>query len=140
MVNNSHVKNLVKILIGAAWLDGKIQVEEREYLRKIADEQGLKNDPDVKPLLYELRVVKPEECYQWVNEYLGDNPKEDDYQQLIQAISGLIYSDGEVAMEEAKLLTKLQELSHEKESSHSALNPLLKKIQKLYRRWIEIQN
>ncbi|MEY3401748.1 MAG: hypothetical protein RLZZ86_1363, partial [Cyanobacteriota bacterium] len=22
MVNNSHVKNLVKILIGAAWIDG----------------------------------------------------------------------------------------------------------------------
>ncbi|MDJ0733816.1 MAG: TerB family tellurite resistance protein [Nostocaceae cyanobacterium] len=140
MVNSSHVKNLVKILIGAAWLDGKIQVEEREYLRKIAEEQGLNDDPEIKPWLYELRVVKPEQCYQWVNEYLGNKPTEEDYQQLIQAISGLIYSDGEVAMEEAKLLTKLQELSHEKESSHSGLNSLLKRIQKLYRRWIEVQN
>ena len=50
MVGNSSVKNLVKILIGAAWIDGKIQPEEREYLRQIAQQKGVANDPDIKPL------------------------------------------------------------------------------------------
>ena len=52
MVNNSHVKNLVKILIGAAWIDGKIQPEERQYLREIAQAKGLASDPEIKPWLY----------------------------------------------------------------------------------------
>ncbi len=140
MVNNSNVKNLIKILIGAAWIDGKIQPEERQYLRKIAEEQCVANEPDIKPWLYELREVKPAECYLWVNEYLGASPSHEDYQKLIQAISGLIYSDGEVAIEEAKLLTKLQDLSAEKESTQPILNGILKKIQKMYRRWVEVQN
>jgi uncharacterized membrane protein YebE (DUF533 family) len=140
MVNNSNVKNLIKILIGAAWIDGKIQPEEREHLRKIAEEQGLASDPDLKPWLYELRAVQPAECYLWVSEYLGESPTLEDYQKLIQAISGLIYSDGEVAVEEAKLLSKLQDLSLEKEPTQPVLNSILKKIQKIYRRWVEIQN
>ena len=140
MVNNSSVKNLIKILIGAAWIDGKIQPEERQYLRKIAEEKGVANEPDIKPWLYELRAVQPEECYLWVGEYLGKSPSQEDYQKLIQAVSGLIYSDGEVAIEEAKLLTKLHNLSIEQESTQPVLNSMLKKIQKMYRRWVEVQN
>ncbi|MDJ0800685.1 MAG: TerB family tellurite resistance protein [Calothrix sp. MO_167.B12] len=140
MVNNTSVKDLIKILIGAAWIDGRIQPEERQYLRKIAEEKGVASEPDIKPWLYELRAVQPAECYLWVNEYLGDSPSSEDYQKLIEAISGLIYSDGEVAIEEAKLLTKLQDLSTEKESTQPILNGILKKIQKMYRRWVEVQN
>jgi hypothetical protein len=140
MVNNSDVKNLVKILIGAAWIDGKIQPEERQYLREIAQAKGLANDPEIKPWLYELVSVQPKECYQWVREYLGDSPSLEDCENLIEAISGLIYSDGEVAIEEAKLLTTLQELSKSHESTPPVYTPLLKQIQKLYRRWVDVQN
>ncbi|AFZ59740.1 TerB family tellurite resistance protein [Anabaena cylindrica FACHB-243] len=140
MVNNSDVKNLVKILIGAAWIDGRIQPEERQYLREIAQAKGLANDPEIKPWLYELVSVQPKECYQWVSEYLGDHPSLEDCENLIEAISGLIYSDGEVAIEEAKLLTTLEELSKSHESTPSAYTPLLKQIQKLYRRWVDVQN
>ncbi|MBF2004128.1 MAG: TerB family tellurite resistance protein [Chlorogloeopsis fritschii C42_A2020_084] len=139
-VNSSDVKNLVKILIGAAWIDGRIQPEERQYLRQIAQEKGVSGDPDIKPLLYELVPVQPTECYDWVKEYLGERPTIEDYQNLIQAISGLIYSDGEVATEEARLLMKLQQLSNSDESTQVGFNVLLKQIQKLYRRWVEIQN
>ncbi|WP_026735524.1 tellurite resistance TerB family protein [Fischerella sp. PCC 9605] len=141
-VNSSDVKNLVKILIGAAWIDGRIQPEERQYLRQIAQQKGVAGDPDIKPLLYELVPVQPVECYDWVREYLGDRPSMEDCQNLIQAISGLIYSDDEVAIEEAKLLMKLQQLSNsnQEESTQAGLNALLKQIQKLYRRWVEIQN
>lgn len=136
MVSKAGVKNLVKILIGAAWIDGKIQPEERQYLREIANAKGIADDPDIKPWLYELVPVKPEECYLWVQEYLGDNPTPEECQNLVQAISGLIYSDGEVATEEAKLLNKLQSFA---EADESQLNSILKQIQKLYRRWVDIQ-
>ncbi|MBW4631087.1 MAG: TerB family tellurite resistance protein [Iphinoe sp. HA4291-MV1] len=140
MVNNSSVKNLVKILIGAAWIDGRIQPEERQYLRKIAQEKGVANEPDIQPLLYELVAVQPEQFYDWVKEYLGDRPSAEECQNLIEAISGLIYSDGEVAIEEARLLTKLQQLSDTNDSTQPKYSAILKQIQKLYRRWVEVQN
>lgn len=140
MKNPNNVKNLVKILIGAAWLDGKIQPEERKYLHQVAQEKGVADDPQIQPLLYEFKVVQPIECYEWVKEYLGDRSKAEDYQNLIEAISGLIYSDGDVAIEEAKLLTKLQSLNPENEPPQRAYNAVLKEIQKLYRRWVEGQS
>lgn len=139
MVANSSVKQLVKILIGAAWIDGKIQPEEREYLHRVAKETGVADDPEIQPLLYELRAVLPDECYGWLKEYLGDRPSLEDYQRLIEALSALIYSDGEVATEEAKLLTRLQLLNPASTSPKSGPNSILKAIQKLYRRWIDQQ-
>lgn len=130
------MKSLVKILIGAAWLDGKIQPEEREYLHQIAAKEGLANDPDIQSLVNGLRTVQPTECYQWVRDYLGDKPNTEDYHNLLEAISGLIYRDGEVAVEEAKLLTKLQSFNPaDAASQHS--HTVLKEVQKLYRRWID---
>src|SRR5579883_2128800 len=108
MTADPKTKALIKILIGVAWIDGKIQPEEREYLHRIAKEKGLENEPDIQPLLYEFRPVPSQECYGWVNDYLGDRPTSENCQQLIEAISGLIYSDGSVDSEEAKLLTNLQ--------------------------------
>lgn len=140
MVANSNAKQLIKILIGAAWIDGKIQPEERDYLKRVAKEAGVADDPEIQPLLYELRAVLPDECYDWVKQYLGDRPNSDDYQRLIEALSALIYSDGEVAIEEAKLLTRLQLLDPETASSRSSSNNVLKAIQKLYRRWIDKQS
>lgn len=139
MANNANIKNLVKILIGSAWLDGKIQPEERKYLHQVAQEKNLADDPDIRPFLYELKPVQPSQCHEWVKEYLGDRPSAEDCQNLIEAISGLIYSDGEVAIEEAKLLTKLQSLKQENDTS-SGHTAVLKRIQKLYRRWVETQN
>jgi hypothetical protein len=137
MVKNDSVKNLVKILIGAAWLDGKIQPEERQYLQQVAKEKGVAADPDLQPLLNEFRAVQPAECYEWVREYLGDRPSPEDSQSLLEAISGLIYRDGEVAIEEARFLTKLQSLNSANDSPQPAYSGVLKKIQKLYRRWID---
>lgn len=140
MPTNSTVKQLIKILIGAAWIDGKIQQEEREYLQRVAKETGVADDPEIQPLLYELRAVLPDECYAWMKEYLGDRPSSEDYQRLIESLSALIYSDGEVATEEAKLLTRLQLLDPDSGTTpKSRQNNVLKAIQKLYRRWIDQQ-
>ncbi|MEQ9552252.1 MAG: TerB family tellurite resistance protein [Coleofasciculus sp. G3-WIS-01] len=139
MVTDSHVKQLVKILIGAAWIDGRIQPEEREYLRRVAQQSGVAEDPDIRPLLNELKSVSSNQCYRWVQEYLGDHPSQEDYQGLIEAISALIYSDGDVDTEEAKLLTRLQLLDPAQTSPKSTQNNVLKAIQKLYHRWIDQQ-
>jgi uncharacterized tellurite resistance protein B-like protein len=140
MIKNTNVKQLLKILIAAAWIDGKIQPEEREYLQQIAQEKNIATDPEIKPWLYGLVSVKPEECYEWVKEYLGNSPSTEDCQNLIEEIGGLIYSDGEVAIEEAKLLAKVQELSNKSESNQGKLNIILKQVQKMYRRWVKVQN
>jgi hypothetical protein len=134
MTSDHKNKQLLKILIGAAWIDGIIQVEERDYLRRMAANQGLSEDKEIKTLLSELKPVQPTECYQWLEDYLGDNPKTVDYQQLLESLSGLIYSDGDVQMQEAQLLTKLQLLDPAQDSSKSTFDKMLKTIQKLYRK------
>ena len=133
MTQNLKTKQLLKILIGAAWIDGIIQPEERAYLHKTVKENGLADDPEIKSLLSEIKPVKATECYNWLETYLGDNPGEADYQQLIDSISALIYSDNQVDTEEAKLLTRLQLLDPATEASKSAFDKVLQVIQKLYR-------
>lgn len=136
---SNNVKQLVKILIGAAWLDGKIQPEERTYLNQIAQEKGVDRDPEIYPLLNELRQVEPKECYEWMKEYLGNSPSLTDYQNLLESISGLIYSDNDIDTAEAKLLTQLQSLDPENNSPQPVHNAVMKQIQKIYRRWVEVQ-
>ncbi len=129
------VKNLMKILIGTAWLDGRVQPEEREYLHRIAKEKGIANEPEIQPLLHEFRPVSQQECYEWVRQYLGDRPTSEACQQLLEAISGLIYSDGSVENEEAKLLHELQMLDPSN-TAEPADNSVIKAIRGMYQRWI----
>lgn len=129
-------KQLLKILIGVAWIDGIIQTEERDYLHKVAQDKGLAEEPDIKPLLSELKLIQATQCYQWVEEYLGDNASEEDYQDLLESLSALIYSDGEVQTQEAQLLSKLQLMDPAQELGKSRFDRLLRPIQRLYRRAI----
>jgi len=62
-------KQLLKILIGVAWIDGVIQPSERNYLRQVAVREKLDDDPEIKPLLSELKPVKTGECYRWFGNY-----------------------------------------------------------------------
>lgn len=133
-------KALFKILVGAAWIDGTIQAEEREYLRRKANEQGLADDPEIRPLLFELVQIQRDLCYRWIEEYLGENPSSDRCQDLIEALSGLIYSDGNVDTEEARLLSRIQSLDPSTTSADSnRKNSLLQSVQKLYRDWLKLQ-
>lgn len=126
----NDVKALVKILIGVAWLDGRIQSEERSYLQRIAIEKGVASDPEIQPILYELRAVNSEECYQWIQDYLGEHPTSEACHQLIEAISEIIYTDGLLDSEEAKLLTRLQIL--EAESAATPQTKVISAIRNLY--------
>jgi hypothetical protein len=140
MTQPEKKQQLLKILFGAAWIDGIIQPEERLYLRQKAQEHGLASDPEIHTLLTELKSVQPTECYQWLQDYLGVNPKESDYQDLVEAISGLIYSDSNIQTQEAQLMVKLQELDPALDPHPTLLDKVLKHIQKLYRTAISDQN
>jgi uncharacterized tellurite resistance protein B-like protein len=137
MDKSSSLKQLMKILIGVAWIDGKIQPEERQYLQRLAQAQGLADDSDLKPWLYELRAVSMAECYTWIEEYLGTNPTVEASHQLLEAVSGLIYSDGDVASEEAKLVSRLLQLEAVPSEPKQFSQAVLQGVQKLYRRWLE---
>jgi hypothetical protein len=47
MSNNAI--QLLKILMGAAWLDGKVQPEEQERLHQIAQQKGLLDNAELHP-------------------------------------------------------------------------------------------
>lgn len=129
-------KQLLKILIGAAWLDGKVQPEEQQRLRRIAQQKGLLENAELNPWLNGLRAVSAEECHRWIDEYLGEQPLPEEIQQLLEEISGLIYSDGDVDSAEAKLLMEIQKKEASASSSSNLHNTITQSIQTLYRRWV----
>ncbi len=128
-------RTLLKILIATAWLDGRIQPQERQHLYRLAHQQGLADDPEIRPLLYELKPVTKRQCYDWVHQYLGGHPSPATCQALLAAVSALVYSDGEVATEEARLLSSLQHTVESGPLTH-LYEHLLYELQGLYRRWI----
>ncbi|AFY37657.1 hypothetical protein Lepto7376_1305 [[Leptolyngbya] sp. PCC 7376] len=126
-------KQLFKILCSAAWIDGEIQQEERQYLHKMAEQNSLAEDPEIRSLLSEAVQTKPDECYRLVEEYVGDQATEAEYQEMVDAVSKLVYSDSVIDTEEAKLLHKIQSLEIEVKNGKSPFQRALKSIQKMYR-------
>ena len=131
--NNTSKKELFKILVGAAWIDGEIQESELEYLQRIVKENQLADDPEVQSLLSTEKPIPAKKCYSWLEDYLGNNPTEKDYQDLLSSLSGLVYSDGYIDTEEAKLLTQIQNIDLNQSSSKSAFDKVFKAIHKFYR-------
>lgn len=137
MLEKAAMIQLIKILVATAWLDGTVQPEEQRYLQKIAQEAGVAKDDTLHPLLYGLRPVSKDDCYAWVDDYLGKHPSSEACQQLLEDISGLIYSDGHVAAEEAKLLTQIQRLDPENAEPQQFRESVTQAIQQLYQRWVK---
>ncbi|BAW96109.1 hypothetical protein NIES970_10320 [[Synechococcus] sp. NIES-970] len=126
-------KQLFKILCSAAWIDGEIQPEERQYLHQIAAQKNLTQDPDIRALLCEVVPMKPEACYQLLEEYIEDHTDAAEYQELLDAVSHMVYSDSQIETAEAKLLHRIQSLDPGQPQAHPLLNRVMKSIQKLYK-------
>lgn len=132
-VTKSNNQGLFEILVAVAWIDGEIQAEEKEFLTKIAAEQNLELPED---LLNNYQAVSTSQCYDLLKDYLGSNPNSEDYNNLLSAVSTLIYSDNDIATEEASLLTKIQNLDPHATTSNSTFDKLIGKIQKLYQKGV----
>jgi uncharacterized membrane protein YebE (DUF533 family) len=139
-VKTRKTQKLLKILIGAAWIDGVIEPEERKYLQRIAKDLDLAKDREIWALLSEIKRVTPQECYQWIEEYTSDNPNVSDYHDLLEKISALIYSDGYVDVRETQLIERLQLCDPSKQSCTNVLERVLKKIQRMYQNAIQEQS
>ncbi|GEM_PF-7890 len=100
-------KQLLKLLIGVAWIDGELEPGEQEFLQRMANEKGLADDPEIKSLLLQDKPVQPEELYGWLQAYLRDNSSDKDFQELYEAMNSLMYSDGVLDNEEKELLAEL---------------------------------
>jgi uncharacterized tellurite resistance protein B-like protein len=109
-MTNSH--KLLKILIGVAWIDGQVQDVERDHILKIAQERGLADDPVINDLLNNMGHVPVQlaDCQRWIHDYLGSPPSTENYQQLLEALSNIVYSDNDVANAEAQLLMSYQQI------------------------------
>jgi uncharacterized tellurite resistance protein B-like protein len=131
----TNSRKLLKILIGVAWIDGQIQDAERTYLLQIAQAQGLTADPEISILLNNLGdvAVAPVVCQEWIHDYLGDHPSPNNYQQLLEALSGIVYSDNDVATAEAQLLMDLQQ-PPEQTAQLSVGQMLLSRLRTVYQK------
>ena len=125
-------RNLLEILVAVAWIDGEIQPEERKFIEKIAVEQ-IGSATEVEDLLNNYQDSSSQQCYQLLEQYLGNSPEPDDYNNLLSAVSSLIYSDNDIATEEANLLTTIQNIDPQNYQKRSTLDKVIGKIQKLYK-------
>jgi uncharacterized tellurite resistance protein B-like protein len=119
---------LVKILIGVAWLDGEIQPEERTYLLKVAQRHHIE-DPAIEELL--ANPVSQTACEEWIELYLKESLS---HERLLEAISGMIYSDGDIATAEAQVLMSLQP---EKIKPNRDTPVVIAKLRQLYQNWVK---
>ena len=139
---NKSDRDLLEILISIAWIDGEIQPQERKFLEKIIVENEMASVEPLPDLLAQYQDSSTEQCYRLIKDYVGSNPSLADYNNLLNAVSKLIYSDDDIATEEAELLTKLQNLDpqHSQHSQqNSTLNRVITKIQQLYKKALKQQ-
>ncbi|WP_019507266.1 TerB family tellurite resistance protein [Pleurocapsa sp. PCC 7319] len=129
---NNNNQDLFKILVAVAWIDGEVQPEERKFLEKIAAQKNLESTVEIQDLLNSHQATSTAEVYELLKEYLGSNPSSDDYHDLLSAVSSLIYSDNDIATEEASLLTEMQNLDPTNSENASVFDKLISKIQQLY--------
>ena len=130
-------QKLFKILVGTAWIDGIIQPEERAYLRRVSQELQLTEDPEIKILLSELITVSATECYLWLDDYLAQYPAKEDYHELLEKVSALIYSDNYVDIREAKLLEKLQSCDPHQRTENIIPACFFRRIRRFYQKLVQ---
>jgi len=78
--------------------------------------------------------VQPATCHEWVREYLGDRPSQEDCQKLLEAIS--VNFAVMATWRSRKLLTELQSADPANQAPQ-AYSGVLKEVQKLYSRWVD---
>ena len=113
-------KLLTRIVLGAAWADGKLDEAEVSYLNKILLDQDTIQDEEIQALLRD-----PPSAYQlelWMVQYLGCTDVPERLGALAQ-IANLLMSDGEVSTIEHDFLDELHSLM-------SQIPPRLQTVQK----------
>ncbi|WP_334311395.1 carotenoid oxygenase family protein, partial [Nodularia sphaerocarpa] len=99
-------KQLLKVLFGVAWLDGVLEPGEQLYLKQVANQKGLAEDPEIKTLLAG-QPVPSQEAYACLQAYLGTNPSDEDYDELCQSLETLTALDSVIEGIETELIASI---------------------------------
>lgn len=99
-VQSQH-KLMLKIVIGSAWLDDRLEPTEVEYLQTLLEHYQLTHAQDLLALLEE--PVPLEQTELWMVEYLADTT-ETERQRLLATIGKLVIADDTVLPQEHTLL------------------------------------
>ncbi len=92
---------LVQIVLGAAWVDGRLDPAEVAYLERLLQRERLEHDPDLKVLLRDPVSVPQTEA--WMAQYLV-HASEEERQALLGAIGNLMMADDQITVQEHHLL------------------------------------
>ncbi|MGF1486439.1 MAG: TerB family tellurite resistance protein [Prochloraceae cyanobacterium] len=100
-------KLLLKIVIGAAWIDRHLAPEEIEYLEKLLAQYHLHLNSELQKLL--KQPITPQQTENWIVEYLEDTTQEE-RMRLLSAIANMCMADEKVSEIEHQLLDEYYEL------------------------------
>lgn len=92
---------LLKIVIGSAWIDGRLDPSELEYMEMLLRRYALAQDPGIQQLLQ--KPISPEQTELWMVEFLNQ-ANEEERLQLLGAVGNLLIADDNVSPEEHDLL------------------------------------
>ncbi len=107
MESVEHKKLLLKIVIGAAWIDRHLAPEEIEYLQKLLQQYHLHIDSELQQLLQQQ--IPFEQTENWIIEYLEDTTDKERL-RLLSAIANMVMADENVSKIEHQLLDEYYEL------------------------------
>ena len=97
----SQHKLMLKIVIGSAWVDDRLEPTEVQYLQTLLKRYQLTHAPELLALLEE--PVPLEQTELWMVEYLADTT-ETERQRLLATIGKLVIADDTVLPQEHTLL------------------------------------
>lgn len=125
---------MVKIIIGSAWVDGRVEPAEVQYLQTLLERCQLTHAPDLLALLEEPVSLRQTE--RWMADYLADTT-ETERQRLLAAIGKLVIADDTVMPQEHILLddyyTLMAEIPPHPESTPTLVETLGKFVRKVAR-------
>ncbi|MDX2273774.1 MAG: hypothetical protein NW237_17735 [Cyanobacteriota bacterium] len=96
----------LKVVLGAAWADGRLQPEEIPSLREVIMDLGLQDHPEIRQWIQ--TPVSPSDYRRSFQEYLNCHPTVAEREYLLKVVTRLIYADDEVSVEEAYILDGLR--------------------------------
>ncbi len=137
--NEIKQKLLIRIVLGAAWADGKLEPNEISYLHQILSEQALTEDPEIQTFFHEAPSDYQMEL--WLVQYLSATDVPERLGALAQ-IANLLMADGVVSSAEHDFLdeihTLMAQIPPRPENLHkSTTDNLLSSLGKIMRRLVK---
>lgn len=101
-MNLQHQQQLMlKIIVGSAWVDGRIEPAEEQYLQSLLKRYQLTHSPEFSALM--ATPIPLRQTERWMVEYLADS-NDIERQNLLGAIGKMVIADDTVTPQEHTLL------------------------------------